>query len=157
MNRDILSFMNLAKVAGYIQNKAWETLSGEDWKIITSLTSRQIKALMTIYMREMEGRPAYTLNELGDALGLKKATASILVSELADLNLVVRTTDAENRRYIRIEMSEAGKRLRDAVITKAQDSIREIYSKLSPEELRQFTAIAEKIYLIYSNTSGGEP
>lgn len=156
MNREILSFMNLTKVAGNIQTQAWEKLSGADYSVVTGLTSRQIKALMAIYTREMEGLEAYTLNELGEALGMKKATASILVSELADKCLIDRNVDPDNRRYIRIEMSEEGKRIRDSVISKAQSLIQEIYSDLSDAEVRQFTRIAEKIYQIYVKKCGGE-
>lgn len=156
MNREILSFMNLAKVAGNIQSQAWESLDNKDLKFVNAMTSRQIKALMAIYMREMEGLEAFTLNELGEALGMKKATASILVSELSDLDLIERNVDNDNRRYIRIEMSKEGKRLRQCVISKAQEIIKDIYSGLTTDEVKIFTQISEKIYKIFTEKTREE-
>jgi len=51
-----------------------------------------------------------SVNDLAGALYLEKSTASRLARNLEDAGLVERTTDAEDRRSIRLSASQAGER-----------------------------------------------
>jgi len=53
------------------------------------------------------------LNDLAARIGSSAPTASRAVDALDELGLVTRTTDADDRRAVRIELTEAGRRLVD--------------------------------------------
>lgn len=49
-----------------------------------------------------------SLNELADSLGLDKSTMSRTINNLVNSEMVDRETDPEDRRYIKIKLSEKG-------------------------------------------------
>lgn len=49
-----------------------------------------------------------SLIELADLLGLEKSTMSRTINNLVESNLVVRDIDAENRRYVTIQLTSDG-------------------------------------------------
>ena len=151
MDRRILSLMNLFTAFGRIQNDAWNSLSARDGKVVSSLKSREIKAMMNIYLREETGEAALTLNQLADLLAMKKAAASILISALSQKKLITRKVDESNRRYIRIALTNSGRRLGDAVAGHAAHRMEEIFAELqnagaTQTEINSFIATANLIY-----------
>jgi DNA-binding MarR family transcriptional regulator len=73
-----------------------------------SMTATQRIALIEI----SEADPL-RLNDLAARIGSSAPTASRAVDALDELGLVTRTTDADDRRAVRIELTEAGRRLVD--------------------------------------------
>jgi len=156
MKHDILAFMNLYEIFGYIQEQAWGSLPQAGSKQVSALNSRQIKAMMIVYMRSAGGKDALSLNRLAGFLNMKKAAASLLVSDLADKKLVCRTVDPENRRFIRITLAPKGQRLGDAITAQAAAHVAGLLQNLTAEERRNLTAAADKIYACYSREVEGE-
>ena len=155
MEHDTLAFMNLYRVFGYIQAQAWNALPQAGSKQISTLNVRQIKAMMVVHLRDMEGKAPLTLSQLGDSLGLRKAAMSLLVSDLAEKKLLCRAVDRENRRFIRITLGIKGRRLGDAITSQAAIHIAEIFGTLTEDERKNFTMIADKIYASYSHKVEG--
>lgn len=149
MDEKTLSFMNLYKVFNYVQSQAWNALPAEWNRQVGELNARQVKAMMIVYLRAMEEKPPLTLGELGTQLGMKKAAASLLVSDLAEKKLLCRAVDRVNRRFIRITPGAKGKRLGDAISSQAIGQIAEFFQFLSEEELENFKRAADKIYNNY--------
>ncbi|MBP1763764.1 MAG: transcriptional regulator, MarR family [Firmicutes bacterium] len=52
-----------------------------------------------------------SINALAEVLGLDKSTVSRSVDKLVNDNLIVRDTDPEDRRYLRLKLSEKGQLL----------------------------------------------
>ena len=155
MDHDLLSFMNLYEIFGYIQSRAWNSLSSEDNKQIDALSARQIKAMMILYLRRARSQEALTLNQLAELLDMKKAAASLLVSDLVRKRLVSRDVDPRNRRFIRITLAVQGQRLGDAIAARAAIQAADLLECLSGEERAAFTSLADKIYDCFARKVAG--
>ncbi len=155
MKHDILAIMNLYEVFGYVQEQAWSSLPKDANNLISALNNRQIKAMMTIYMRDAGKQEPLTLNQLAGILNMKKAAASLLISNLAEKKLVSRTVDTENRRFIRISLAAKGRRLGDAITSQAAVHLTELLGCLTTEEQNDLATTADKIYQRYSEKVKG--
>ncbi len=155
MEHDILSFMNLFEVFGYIQGSAWNSLPQSGSKQVSALSNRQIKAMMILYLRSARGQEALTLSKLAGFLNMKKAAASLLVSDLAKKKLVSRAVDPDNRRFIRITLAAKGRHLGDSITAQAAIQAADMFRNLTKGELMAFTSVADKIYDCYSQKVEG--
>ncbi len=155
MEHDVMTFMNLYEVFGYIQGQAWSLLPKEGNREIDALNNRQIKAMMLIYMRDAARKEPLTLSGLAGFLNLKKAAASLLVSDLAQKQLVDRTIDPINRRFIRITLAAKGRKIGNAVSAQAAAHAAGLLDCLTPEERSAFVVGADKIYNRYAEAAGG--
>ena len=108
-----------------------------------------------IYMRNARGEDALTLNQLAGLMNMKKAAASLLISNLAEKKLVSRTVDTENRRFIRISLAAKGRRLGDAITSQAAVHLTELLGCLTTEEQNDLATAADKIYQRYSEKVKG--
>lgn len=77
---------------------------------VGSLTKSQVRVLMLL--REGTGR---TATELGEGLGMTKASLTGIVDELESRGLAQRTADADDRRKQRIDLSAPGRKLANAI------------------------------------------
>ncbi len=155
MEADIMAFMNLYEVFGYIQGQAWSALPGAAGKRVGALNNRQIKAMMVVYMRHAAGREPLTLNQLAGFLNLKKAAASLLVSDLVEKKLVDRAVDPANRRFIRITLAGQGRKIGDAVAAQAALRVGALLECLTGEERSALVRAAEKVYQRYALETEG--
>ena len=119
--------LDLFMVVGRIQNEIWSTLPPDENKTIASLNVRQIHALTNLYLREQFEEEPVTLNQLGDILSMKKAAVSLMVSDLSKKKLVVREVDEKNRRYIRIHLTPAGRRLGEAISDRGKELLEPLF------------------------------
>ena len=115
VEQNITELLDFFMVVGRIQNEIWSTLPPDENKIIASLNVRQIQALTNLCLREQFNEEPVTLNQLGEILFMKKSAVSLMVSDLSKKKLVVRKVDENNRRYIRIHLTPAGRRLGEAI------------------------------------------
>ena len=155
MELKMLSLINLFMVFGRIQNAAWSTLPAKDNRIISSLNARQIKAMMHLYVQEKSGGEPLTLNQIGSLLSIRKAAASLMVSDLSDKKLVVRKVDENNRRFIRIHLTATGRRLGDAIMARGTTLSEELFRKalasgLEETELNGFMKTADCLCRVYN-------
>lgn len=109
-------------------------------------TAPQLGVIFHLYMM-----PSITLNELSDHMGLTKSTVSGIVDRLAKQGVVIREIPEDNRRIVKLSISEEFKRNNDMCSIKKRfingfiyDSIKE----MQPEEidkiiygLRQFSIL----------------
>ncbi len=124
----IEDLLDLFMVVGRIQNEIWSTLPPPENKTIASLNVRQIQALTNLYLREQFEEEPVTLKQLGDLLSMKKkAAVSLMVSDLSKKKLVVREVDEKNRRYIRIHLTPAGRRLGEAISDRGKELLEPLF------------------------------
>jgi len=148
-------FLDLFMVIGRIQNEIWSTLPPPENKTIALLNVHQIQALTNLYLREKFKKEPVTLNQLGDLLSMKKAAASLMVSDLSKKKLVVRTVDESNRRHIRIHLTPAGRQLGDAINHRGAELIEQLFvrageeSDLTDDAVEGFQKTAKYLCLAY--------
>ena len=152
---NMTDFLDLFMVIGRIQNEIWSTLPPHENKTIALLNVHQIQALINLFLREKFKKEPVTLNQLGDQLSMKKAAASLMVSDLSKKKLVVRTVDESNRRHIRIHLTPAGRRLGEAINKRGAELIEQLFvrageeSDLTDDAVEGFQMTAKFLCLAY--------
>jgi DNA-binding MarR family transcriptional regulator len=82
-------------------------------------------------------RPADSLNELAIATATHQSSVSVVVRRLVDRELVTRTTANQDKRRVRIELTEAGRALLVKAPTTVQVSLVAGLRRLSPDSREQ--------------------
>ena len=80
-----------------------------------------------------------TMSELADALRLHPSTVTPLVNALVERGLVERRDDPDDRRVVRVALTEKGKRKR-AKHGAVRDRLRELTGDIADEDLRRIHA-----------------
>ncbi|MDK2880535.1 MAG: hypothetical protein PWQ99_310 [Clostridia bacterium] len=78
-----------------------------------------------------------SLNDLAELLGLDKSTVSRTVNTMVEQGLVKREEDPEDRRYVKIGLTEAGSRMLSAIESRMAECYRNIYQALPQDKRRQ--------------------
>lgn len=86
-----------------------------------------------------------SLIELADLLGLEKSTMSRTINNLVESNLVVRDIDAENRRYVTIQLTSDGLDVFNNIEKSMEQYYKGIFS-LIPENKR--SQVLESLQLL---------
>jgi DNA-binding MarR family transcriptional regulator len=88
--------------------------------------------LQVLGVLEHEGpRP---MTELAEALDVSSASATGIVDRMEDRGLVVRVRDGEDRRVVRVELTDDGRRILGGLIAERRESLRGLLDELSDEE-----------------------
>jgi DNA-binding MarR family transcriptional regulator len=83
--------------------------------------------------------------ELGERLAIDQIQISRACSRLHDLGLIVRDEDPEDRRRLRLKLSAKGQRVYQDIIPVGQQIEYDVFSVLTPEELRALESTLDKI------------
>ena len=160
VEQNITELLDFFMVVGRIQNEIWSTLPPDENKTIASLNVRQIQALTNLYLREQFNEEPVTLNQLGDILFMKKPAVSLMVSDLSKKKLVVRKVDENNRRYIRIHLTPAGRRLGEAISDRGAELMEPLFVQaeeafdLTGRELKGFRMTVQGLCKAYHEQHG---
>lgn len=156
MDDEFLAVINLVRVLGFKQEMVLNTMSKSQNGVFNELNARQIKALISIGIREMEGKEPFTLQLLAKYLSMKKVTASLTISSLEQKGLVTRSVDKKDRRCIRIRRTAKGRSLQNAALAGAALQIADMLDELSDMDRKQFVRISKLIYQNYVQSVIGE-
>jgi DNA-binding MarR family transcriptional regulator len=85
----------------------------------------------------LKDKPAESLNELALATATHQSSVSVVVRRLVDAALVTRATASEDKRRVRIELTEAGRSLLTKAPTTVQVELMTGLQRLSPERRLQ--------------------
>lgn len=92
--------------------------------------------------------PNITLKELADKLVIAQSSASELVDRLVKLNYVDRKISPEDRRKIILNLSPKGKKFIERHIEENKALFKNLISKLSLEEQRDYLKALQKFYKV---------
>lgn len=87
------------------------------------------------------GHPGITQKELAETLGIQPASISELLMKLERKGLVLREKDQQDRRSIKVQLTEAGRQALEAPEEEASDPFR----ALSAEEQEQLRSLLGKL------------
>jgi DNA-binding MarR family transcriptional regulator len=109
----------------------------------------QIHALL--YMRDHEGM---TMKQLAEHLKITSPSATSFVNRLVKLKWVERVTDPENRKLVRLRVSNQGNAMLQASMKQRKESMRNVLSLLSPADqeslARILTHLSQAIHTTHS-------
>ena len=86
-------------------------------------------------------KPAESLNELAMATATHQSSVSVVVRRLVEREFVTRTTANEDKRRVKIELTEAGRSLLKHAPTTVQVSLVSGLRRMSPEHREQLAGL----------------
>jgi MarR family 2-MHQ and catechol resistance regulon transcriptional repressor len=107
-----------------------------------NLSSGQFGVLETLY----HVGPLYQ-GELGEKLLQSKGNISTIISNLVERDLVERRRDPEDRRYVKVHLTEAGESLIADIFPDHVARIVEAFDVLEDEEIETFSQLCKKLGL----------
>jgi DNA-binding MarR family transcriptional regulator len=94
-----------------------------------------------------------TMGELSGALGLPLSTTTRIVDRLADGGYVVRSTDPEDHRIVRIALTDEGNKLHKTIHDFARQRVAAALHHFSPQERRDLVALLHKTVAVLADLS----
>lgn len=114
---------------------------GRDILVDFGITTPQFSALLAL--RE---QPNMTMGELCEKLFLACSTATDLIDRMEKNGFLERNRDEQDRRVIRLVISEKGHQVIKEVIEARRRYVASMLEKLSPDETEQLGASLEKLH-----------
>ena len=130
-SRDVLEenvYLKVLEVKHVLEREIRELFEEHD------LTSRQYNVLRTLYVR---GSGGLSCQSIGEQLVTSVSDISRLIDRLSEKNLVERQRSEEDRRVVRIHLTEKGKQSCQAVDDRLVQRIEELFDHMEREELEQ--------------------
>jgi len=124
----------LRHVAFIIKKRGRDILSDFD------ITTPQFLALVVL-----KDRPGITMGELCERLYLACSTATDLIDRMEKNGYLERNRDADDRRVIRLSITEKGQNIIDQVINARRRYVYSILKQLTQEEIDQLAQALEKL------------
>jgi DNA-binding MarR family transcriptional regulator len=98
-----------------------------------------------VALRSLYNRAPCSLNELAEQMGIDAGAASRLVERLIQKKLAVRQPSAEDRRFVRMDLSPAGKKLIPKIAAQADLNDAAFFDALSKEDKNHLLRIMKNI------------
>lgn len=141
MHVDIKEVESLSYLFGRVMGKIF--LSSRTTERCNEMTGAQKRILFYLHL---EG--AKKMSEIARLVAVTTPAATAVVDKLVKQDLVRRETDPEDRRIIRVVLSENGCRAMDELRQLHQQRLEEILEKLDSEKRAQLIQSFEKIHQI---------
>jgi DNA-binding MarR family transcriptional regulator len=101
--------------------------------VTSTLRLAQMRALLRLASAE-----GLTMGELARRIGVSCAAATQVVDQLVDLGLVARERDTEDRRVVRLWLTERARPELEQALARRARQVREVCAQLRPEEAAGF-------------------
>jgi MarR family 2-MHQ and catechol resistance regulon transcriptional repressor len=134
--RALNAYIRFTRAFDTVQREISESFRARD------LTSGQFGVLETIYHLG----PLYQ-GQLGEKLLQSKGNISTIISNLVDRGLVERHRDPEDRRYVKIHLTEEGEALIADLFPDHVERIAATFDALDDDELEEFGRLCKKLGL----------
>lgn len=93
-----------------------------------------------------------SLNDLADALGVDKSTMSRTIDNLVGAGLAVREPDADDRRYLRIALTESGRRAYHAAEEGLRSFLEQVYARIPDPKRAQVVESLELLLKAFAES-----
>lgn len=100
-----------------------------------------------------------SMNDLSEAMRLASSTMTRYVDELVRKGLVQRRSDADDRRVVRVELTERGHEVRRTLESAMQDFFKQVLDEIQEDErpvlLRALEQVTKSIAKVFKNCCAG--
>lgn len=100
-----------------------------------------------LLLRVVEAHKELTITELANLLDLSMSATTIAVNRLVDCGYLTRKRDSEDRRIVRIELTEKAEESVEQLKCIRNKMLAEMLGKLEPEEADLFVSLLKKMLL----------
>lgn len=91
-------------------------------------------------------KTSMTMTELANDMLISKQQLTPMIDKLIDGNFVVRENDKDDRRIIKISLTDEGRELLQAQTNEVLDILRKKFESVNSEELKKLDAAFKQIY-----------
>lgn len=117
-------------------------IEGSKKKIMSvSLTHPEVTVLGYIYYEN----PCPCMSDIGQVLSLDLSTLTRITDRLVEKNLVIRKSDPQDRRVVRISLTRRGKEIVKNLERERTGIIEDSLRNLTPEERKKLVQLMEKL------------
>lgn len=124
-------------------------LTHEVWKNSENLIREEISEDLTndqhYILRYIYKNGKATTTGLAEAFSVQKSAITAIVNRLVDKNLIMRTYDEADRRYIFLTLTEEGKKQFEETEKKIFNLVKSFITKFDREEIENFIKTYEKL------------
>jgi DNA-binding MarR family transcriptional regulator len=121
-------------------------LSTESRRITKELARRvDLTGPQLTVLKMLEGLGDLSLSDLSDRIRAQNSTVTGIIDRMEREGLVVRTRSTEDRRVVRIKLTEKGARIARDIAVEPMEIFRTALENLSPGEMRDLLKILTKI------------
>lgn len=106
---------------------------------------RELSLPQLFLLITLQERGALTVSALADLLGVTAPSASALIDRMEERELVARERDAVDRRVVHVAITDAGHTLLDEMVGMRRDRLRQVLSRMEPEELQHVIAAVQAL------------
>ncbi len=139
-------FQQFIEMIDYMRDLSFYEQTAEHQKKLLGMTLRQLKSLRIVSnmtKRQPEGIP---LKLLASRLGMTVPATSLLVESMVVKGFFDRSTNPDDRRSIRIRLSEKGRSNFERICSSMDKRCDELFSILDKDEFDAFFATLAKLY-----------
>jgi len=111
---------------------------------VNPLTIARVKILAIVLEKKNP-----TMKEIADALFITSPSATSAIDPLVCEGQLKRTSDSEDRRIVRLEITEKGKKIYKEGFKKMKEKMSEVLDKLDDKDKESFAKLLNKIILSY--------
>ncbi len=112
------------------------------------LSSFEITTPQFLALHVLRDQPGITMGELCEKLLLACSTATDLIDRMEKNGYLERRRDEDDRRVIRLSITEKGKNVISQVIMARRKYVKSILSQLTLDEIEQLVQSLEKLHIL---------
>ncbi len=144
--RRCVPFLKLLYIMDDLRRRSFKETPPAQIQSMMGLTIRQGSALRETKALTEECPEGISLKVLARNLQMTMPATSLLVEAMVTKGFFVRETNPNDRRAVRIKLSQKGLRLFDDVFFKLQTDLDKLAACLSPEEMETIAKAADKMH-----------
>ena len=142
----VLLIFRLGRILTKLQGEVWQSIDPKFAITLNALNSREIRVMIVLALRTLEGNGGLNLNEVAEIAGIKKSAASTMITKLVNAGFISRTENPDNRRSVLITVKPEILRLKETLSPQVIPRIRQAFGCLSDKELKQLISLIDKVY-----------
>ncbi|ANA79902.1 MarR family transcriptional regulator [Paenibacillus glucanolyticus] len=117
-----------------------------DQHMISGYTPGEIRVLMGLRHHIEPNGPGMKVSEISSMMNVTSPTITQFINGLESKGLVERVMDAQDRRAVRVQLTEAGNRIVQQTYLKVKNNFNELVDFLGEEDSVKLTELLTKIY-----------
>lgn len=133
---------NLDECVAFITNKAAKKMADAFNKRLKPLGITRVQWTALYYLGKYDG---ISQKELAEKMNIKSSTVVRLIDRMENDNLVIRLEDPEDRRAIKLALTEKGKELRERFLPEGENMSKIFANGLTDEEIKIFLKVINKM------------
>ncbi|MBO2944688.1 MarR family transcriptional regulator [Paenibacillus sp. F411] len=140
------------KSFGLFRKRPWEQMS------LGGYTAGEIKVLMTLkFHAAMQETDSLKVSEISSRMGVTSPTITQFINGLEVKGLVTRIMDPQDRRAVRVELTEEGQQIADQAHEAFRAHFKGLVQYLGREESAELARLLTKVYIYWTEHEAAPP